>query len=76
MDKWWRVLIVQDGKMVFYTVKAKDLPAAVNMAMVLQECGAECVMKAKPRKMSPGFRRLVEKFPDRDLFKGEVENED
>jgi hypothetical protein len=77
MDKveWWRVLIEQNGIKYYYTVKAPDLLSAVNIAMVSQECGVECVVKAKPRKMHSGFLKLINKFPERNLFRGVVDDE-
>ena len=74
MTEWWRVLIEHRGAKYYYTVKAGNILAAVNMAMVAQECGVECVIKAKPRKMNVSFVKFIEDHPGHVLFRGTVED--
>lgn len=75
MNEWWRVLVVHKGTTYYYTVKSRDILTAINMVMVAQECGVECVIKAKIRKINPSFAKHIEKHPERVLFRGTVEDE-
>ena len=75
MNEWWRVLVVHNGTTYYYTVKAGDILAAINRVLVAQECGVECVIKAKIRKINPSFIKHIEKHPERTLFRGTVEDE-
>ena len=69
MNKWWRVVLTDAGKVWYYTVKADNILLAVNKVVVSHECGIECVLKVKTKKVSAGLKKLTEKFPDRDMFR-------